>query len=451
MSARKRSHLDLGDAPTLSIKVDSIDCITGVSREVLNVMSSCARGLPADAAQWDLSLLLVEGQPVHKQTVLSWVNKAYLCTYGETFEDALEYQKQPQQLKKPRIDQQAEAPAQQPEQQQGHQGVQQGGEGLGQIEAAAGEQQQQGRDGLGQTAATEQKQQDTLSQYDTQLGPTFVALTELLLFADAVGSSPPLLQACVADLEQLAELRLRVLLPEAVPSFGRCLDIPVDAACHWGPNILYQRTPRRVAMVVSAKSAFRSMQAAVTEQMQQQLEALLYAAYKLQLSHLAGLLEGFIRQQVAFVHSILRSQLRPIMSQRVVTAAGGFRQLQESMLLDRWCTSACSLTPLTASCRMGLAAPPGEEKIRSSVVMLEDYLGVPKGFRSDVEFDISSGLFKVNGIHHLAQLQVGPLAGSDCERKVLLGPAPLFDPAGMPPAYAHAAAANGLNDDDDDV
>jgi hypothetical protein len=435
MSARKRSHLDLGDAPTLSIKVGSGNCITGVSREVLNLLSSCARGLPADAAQWDLSLLLVEGQHVCKQTVLSWLNKAYLCTYGEMFADGVEYQKQPQQLKKPRIDQQAEAPAQQ--------GVQQGGEGLGQIEAAAGEQQQQqGREGLGQAAATEQKQPNTLSQYDTHKGPTFVALTELLLFADAVGSSPALLQACVSDLEQLAALRLRVLLPEAVPGLGCGLDICVDAICTWGPNHLYQQASSRApGIMMFPKSAFSSMQAAVTEQTQLQLEALLYAAYKLQLSRLAELLEGFTRLQVAFPNSILCGHLRLIMSPRVLTAAGGFTQLQESMLLDRWCTSPCSFEASIGSCKMTATAPPDGQKFRSSVVMLEDYLGLPKGFKGTVELDVCNGLFAIGGAQFMVQLQVGPPVGSAGDRKRLLGPSPLFDTRGMVPPPAPPAAA----------
>lgn len=36
--------------------------------------SSCARALPAAAEEWDLSQLLLEGQPVQRETVVSWLN-----------------------------------------------------------------------------------------------------------------------------------------------------------------------------------------------------------------------------------------------------------------------------------------------------------------------------------------------------------------------------------------
>jgi hypothetical protein len=401
---------------------------------------------------------------VRKQTVLTWLNKAYLCTYGEPFtdddDDHPQQQKQPRTAQQPACNQhqqQAEAPAQQPQQ---HQGVQQDGEGLGQAAAAAaGDQQPQGEEGLAQEAtATEQKQQDILLrnciQYDTTQGLTFVMLTELLLFADAVGSSPPLLQACVPDPEQLAALRLRVLLPLIGGGMQR-LDIHIDAACEWGSSALFQAAPARaIPPVTCAKEAdFPLMQAGVTQQVQHQLEVLLYAAYKLQLSTLAELLEVFIRHQVSFPNSILRCQLRPVMSARVLAAAGGFQQLQESMLLQRWCTSACSLNPLMGACRMALATPTVAtlgQKLRTSVVMLEDYLGHPKGLRSEVEVDAVSGTVTLTGVQHLMQLQVGPPASTAAERKLQLGPAPMYKPPALPAQPAPAAVAAGDDDDDDD-
>lgn len=40
---------------------------------VLRCMSSCACGLPADAAEWDLSGLLLEGQPIPTAIVKAWL------------------------------------------------------------------------------------------------------------------------------------------------------------------------------------------------------------------------------------------------------------------------------------------------------------------------------------------------------------------------------------------
>lgn len=36
--------------------------------------SSCARGLPAAAEEWDVSALLIEGQPVQRETVVAYIN-----------------------------------------------------------------------------------------------------------------------------------------------------------------------------------------------------------------------------------------------------------------------------------------------------------------------------------------------------------------------------------------
>lgn len=136
--------------------------ISGVSYQLLSMVSMCARGLPAGAAEWDLSKMQIEGQPVQRKTVLQWLQKAYQHVYGDPFVDPLSEAAQPG----------SSSPAGPPAQDE------------------------------------QQDRQDSATA--EQAGPTFTELTELLLFADAVGCTPPLLRACASELEQL---RLCVQLP----------------------------------------------------------------------------------------------------------------------------------------------------------------------------------------------------------------------------------------------
>ena len=43
-------------------------------RCTLQCYSTCARGLPAAAEEWDLSQLLIEGQPVQRGTAVAYLN-----------------------------------------------------------------------------------------------------------------------------------------------------------------------------------------------------------------------------------------------------------------------------------------------------------------------------------------------------------------------------------------
>lgn len=57
-----------------------------VDRTLLAAYSSCARGLPADATEWDVSQLVLLGQPVKRETVVKWLNAAYKPIHGDVYE-----------------------------------------------------------------------------------------------------------------------------------------------------------------------------------------------------------------------------------------------------------------------------------------------------------------------------------------------------------------------------
>lgn len=75
--AQEEGHISirLADNITLSAKAN-----------ILRSCSSCAEGLPADAEEWDLSQLLVEGDPVTKETAVAWLNSAYQRILDSEFE-----------------------------------------------------------------------------------------------------------------------------------------------------------------------------------------------------------------------------------------------------------------------------------------------------------------------------------------------------------------------------
>ena len=52
----------------------------------IQVLSQCARGLPAEIEEWDLSNLLINGHPVYRRTVVAWLNRAYQYIYSVDFE-----------------------------------------------------------------------------------------------------------------------------------------------------------------------------------------------------------------------------------------------------------------------------------------------------------------------------------------------------------------------------
>lgn len=55
---------------------------------MLRACSSCARGLPAAAQQWDLSGLQIDGQAVEQQTVEAWLWCVEIAIHGPAADDA---------------------------------------------------------------------------------------------------------------------------------------------------------------------------------------------------------------------------------------------------------------------------------------------------------------------------------------------------------------------------
>ena len=81
MASRKRARQD----EDIQIKVAAGESLAAESF-VLRALSSCARALPADAAEWDVSGLLSDGQPFSCETVSCWLQCGYRNIYGTAAE-----------------------------------------------------------------------------------------------------------------------------------------------------------------------------------------------------------------------------------------------------------------------------------------------------------------------------------------------------------------------------
>jgi hypothetical protein len=81
MASRKRARQD----EDIQIKVASGEPVAAESF-VLRALCSCARALPADAEQWDISAMLCDGQPFTYETVSCWLQCGYRNIYGTAAE-----------------------------------------------------------------------------------------------------------------------------------------------------------------------------------------------------------------------------------------------------------------------------------------------------------------------------------------------------------------------------
>jgi hypothetical protein len=232
---------------------DSSSHILEADRFGVQFYSSCAQGLPAAAEEWDLSQLLVEGQPVQHSTVVCWLH-----------------------------------------------------------------------------ALTQHSNHEPLFGEQPDSPPLAMRnLTQLLAFADAVGSITGLMRAVDAQVSAAATLVAEVQLGE------QQLQLAVDK-CYYFPDI----TPLQLWCIAAGKQQKLATisSAADKEGMRQQfvpqLEALLYLAYKLQLPQLQRVLHSCIANNSGFSTSLFSSvdDMRPVMSARVVDAAAGCGAAQDALI-----------------------------------------------------------------------------------------------------------------------
>jgi hypothetical protein len=329
----------------------------------------------------------VEGQPVQRTTVTAYLNIAYQHAYGEPFREAQPQHDEPeaQQVKKRKQD-----AGPQPEH----------------AEEQAGQQQQApAQAGAGVTTVT--------------------AMTQLLLFADAVGSTAPLLRACTAGIDKL---RLSVQLPTEAP-----LDLSIrtpyflvsrDSSSLTLVMVTEQQSSLTVATFSEADAPAAKM--ALVQQLQAQTEALLYVAYKLQLSEAAEAVQSFICMQTCFTNSVLWGAMRPVLSPRVMDAAAGCSSLQETLLLNHLVTRPCTFrrSGVPASLMPVDLTLEQRQPLRFNAEVVQDVLGSTReqGPRVPVEANILENTLKFGSQQYHMYPVLGPMLCSEQIKQAMLGP-----------------------------
>lgn len=74
-------NADQDERPELRILLASeVDASSPIVEDaaLVRLCSSCAGALPAEAATWDISNLLIDGQPVQHSTVIRWLDLCYI-------------------------------------------------------------------------------------------------------------------------------------------------------------------------------------------------------------------------------------------------------------------------------------------------------------------------------------------------------------------------------------
>ena len=85
MSKRKyESFCD--DGPKLVIRIADEQEVLEADRIMLQAISGCARAVP-QGDQWNLTCLLLNGEPVSRKVLVAWLNSVYQHISGCTFED----------------------------------------------------------------------------------------------------------------------------------------------------------------------------------------------------------------------------------------------------------------------------------------------------------------------------------------------------------------------------
>jgi hypothetical protein len=85
-SSRKRARTSFNSEDSLSIRLAEGGAALAADKPLLQVVAECARGLPGDdAAEWDLSSLLIEGQPVSRAVVVAWLHAVHMAVHDAPF------------------------------------------------------------------------------------------------------------------------------------------------------------------------------------------------------------------------------------------------------------------------------------------------------------------------------------------------------------------------------
>jgi hypothetical protein len=228
-------------------------------------------------------------------------------------------------------------------------------------------------------------------------------LYRLLSFADAVGSTKPLLRACCS---QLQSLKLHAQLGQQQVALAT--DGTSYYFCGTSQKLLRQPDVRQPGTYIQEAPAAASAEErqAFKQQVAAQTEQLLWLAHKLQLQPLLQHLIRFVQTLSHFTRSVLRDVLNEVFTPRVVEAAGvaglpgGKQMLMNEVLGEVFTLKGSSITGLTEEQR---------QPLKFEAVLPKTLLGIPGGSQVAVELDLlGRSMVKLGANKFQLQLRIGP-------------------------------------------
>jgi hypothetical protein len=238
-------------------------------------------------------------------------------------------------------------------------------------------------------------------QQEDSLQCSVDGLYRLLSFADAVGSTKPLLRACCS---QLRGMKLHAQLGQ------QQVALATDGTSYYFCSVSHRlgRQPDisklGVEMEEAPAAASAEERQAFMQQVAAQTEQLLWLAHKLQLQPLLQHLGRFIQALSHYPESVLRGVLDAVFTPRVVEAAGvtglpGGKQMLMNQVL-REVLSLSSITGLTEG---------QQQPLKFEAVLHSTSLCIPHGVKVAVELDLfGNSLIKLGANMFPVQLRIGP-------------------------------------------
>jgi hypothetical protein len=380
----KRRFSQLQDEPVLRLELadDTSDKPPlEASSLLLHANSSCARGLPRDSDTWDLSNLLIDGQPVSRDTVTAWLNAVY-----KHHEDV------PLEEKEPRCSPPSAT-------------------GLYQLLSFA--------DAVGSSRGVLKACLAGLEDVRLHV-QTKEKDIRLQLAGERLDSS-----ACMVAPRHLLKTRGEEL--------KSCCCMLAGMFYYWsegGSTDYVLRAAKvgegRMTEFKYEYEASKEEEQAFGQQVAAQVEPLLYLAYRLQLAPLQQVLHTFIRSCMRHSLGLLYGHMRRVLSQRVMEAALASGAAQEAMLHmlagERVVCGSGSrrhaegADVLLAPVEMGLHD--FKEPFQAAVKR------VPGGDPGDVisvSLDLAGSAVQVGPVRHHCQLLIGAPLGTPALRQAALG------------------------------
>jgi hypothetical protein len=250
------------------------------------------------------------------------------------------------------------------------------------------------------------------ADYEQQDNParSMEGLYQLLAFADAVGTTKGVLQACCSQLQllqlhaQLGQTQVALL----TDGTDYCFD-SMSKRLRQQTNINADNS----AVTGAPAAATAEEQRAFKQQVVAQTEQLLWLAYRLQLQPLAQRLQMFIRALSMFSTSLLAGGLvDSVITARVLEAAGvnnlpGGKQVLLNSISSEHVAFTEQLSVQTVLRPTGLAVSQ-QQPVKFTAVVRRTLLQLPQGATVPVELDIfGKSTIKIGRATFPCQLRIG--------------------------------------------